>query len=290
LQDRASSFYPPLVKTGDEGHEDGFARLPDGGKIAYQVRGRKHGGTPVLLVRPLGGSMALSDPFRAHLAEHHRVIAFDHRGSGFSSRTPLLTTTRGMARDTLHLLDHLGVERAHIFGISLGGMVASWIGILAPWRVTKLCIAAAPTNGIELTRAGLGRGLSLLACLAKPLAEVEASLVDRILSRSFRENHPEEVQRIERLVRAETATRTELTKLALAGARHDVRRSLHRISAPTLVLAGAHDALLGTEPPRALAAAIRGATFDVIADSGHDLTLEQPITTAARVAVFFEAS
>ncbi len=272
-----------------EGQEDGHARLPDGGRIAYQIRGRNDGGIPVLVIRPLGGSMALWDPFRALLAEHHRVIAFDHRGSGFSSRAVTLTTTQGIARDSLHLLDHLGIARAQVFGISLGGMVASWIGILAPQRVTKLCLAAAPARGIELTRAGLGRGLSLLACLARPLEDVEASLVDRILSRPFRENQPDEVRRIERLVRAETATRTELMKLCLAGARHDARSELHRISAPTLVLAGAHDALLGTEPPRALAGAIRGATFGVIADSGHDLTLEQPIATAARVAEFFQA-
>lgn len=275
------------MRPGAEGQEDGHARLPDGGKIAYQIRGRDNGGAPVLIIRPLGGSMALWDPFRALLAEHHRVIAFDHRGSGFSSPTPLLTTTQGMARDSLHLLDHLGIARAHVFGISLGGMVASWIGILAPQRVAKLCLAATPVRGIELTRAGLGRGLSLLACLARPLEDVEASLVDRILSRPFREDQPDEVRRIERLVRAETATRSDLIKLAIAGARHDARRSLHRISAPTLVLAGAHDALLGTEPPRALAGAIRGATFAVVADSGHDLTLEQPIATAARVAELF---
>lgn len=276
------------MRADAEGQEDGHARLPDGGRIAYQIRGRDQGGTPVLVIRPLGGSMALWDPFRALLAEHHRVIAFDHRGSGFSSRTPTFTTTQTMARDTLHLLDHLKIPRAHVFGISLGGMVATWLAILAPSRVAKLCLAAAPARGIALTRAGLGRGLSLLACLTKPLEDVEASLVDRILSRSFRENHPDEERRIDRLVRAEGSTRTELMKLALAGALHDARSELHRISAPTQVLAGANDVLLGTEAPRALAAAIRGATFAIIPDSGHDLTLEQPAATAARVAELFE--
>ncbi len=76
-------------------------------------------------------------------------------------------------------------------------------------------------------------------------------------------------------------------QLALAAAMHDVRGALDEITVPTLVLAGEHDALLGTEAPRALAAAIRGATFTIIAGAGHDLTLEQPLTTAARVALFF---
>jgi 3-oxoadipate enol-lactonase len=272
----------------EEGLEDGFARIPGGGQIAYQTRGPRLFNDPVLLIRPLGGSMALWGAFRARLAETHRVIAFDHRGSGFSSAAPALTTTRGLARDSLVVLDHLGVERAHVFGISLGGMVATWLAIDAPSRVARLCIAAAPARGLALSRAGLGRGLSLAACLARPKGEIEACLVHRILSRRFREDHVDELQRIERLADAEPTSRTALAQLALAAALHDARRSLHRITAPTLVLAGEHDALLGTEAPRALAAAIRGAVFATIPDSGHDLTLEQPAVTAESVARFFE--
>ena len=276
------------MNEAEEGLEDGFASAPGGGKIAYQTRGPRRDREPVLLIRPLGGSMALWGSFRERLAETHRVIAFDHRGSGFSSAAEALTTTRGLARDSLHVLDHLGVERAQVFGISLGGMVATWLAILAPSRVAKLCIAAAPARGLALSRAGVGRGLSLAACLARPRAEIEAALVHRILSRHFREGHAEELQRIERLANAEPTSRIALAQLALAAALHDARGSLHLITAPTLVLAGEHDALLGTEAPRALAAAIRGASFAIIADSGHDLTLEQPAATAARVARFFE--
>ena len=276
------------MNEAEEGKEDGFAKIPGGGEIAYQTRGPRQDREPVLLIRPLGGSMALWGSFRARLAETHRVIAFDHRGSGFSSAAPAFTTTRGLARDALHLLNHLGVERARVFGISLGGMVATWLAVLAPSRVAQLCVAAAPARGRALSRAGVGRGLSLAACLARPRGEIEACLVHRILSRRFREAHVEEVQRIERLANAEPSSRTALAKLALAAALHDARTSLRQITAPTLVLAGEHDELLGTEAPRALCAAIRGATFAIIADSGHDLTLEQPAATAAQVARFFE--
>jgi pimeloyl-ACP methyl ester carboxylesterase len=116
---------------------------------------------------------------------------------------------------------------------------------------------------------------------------VEPHLVARILSRRFREGHPEEVRRIERTVRAEPSTRTALIKHAVAGLLHDARRELCRIQAPTLVLAGESDHLLGVEPPRALAATIPGAVFEILAASGHDVTLEQPIAAATRVARFF---
>ena len=270
------------------GVERGTFAVPGGGQIAYHTSGHGSGGPPVLLVRPLGGSMALWGSFRSSLAETHRIIAFDHRGSGWSSAAPLVTTTATLARDALHLLDHLRVDRAQVFGISLGGMVATWVALVAPLRVAKLCVAAAPARGLALSRAGLGRGLSLAACLARPSAEIEGCLIDRILSRRFRDEHPDEVRAIERRANEAPTSRAGLIQLALAAGLHDTRRYLKRIHAPTLVLAGDHDVLLGADAPRALAAAIRGAEFAVIAGSGHDLTLEQPVVTAARVAMFFD--
>jgi 3-oxoadipate enol-lactonase len=267
--------------------DDGFVKLPDGGEIAYQIRGRVHGGTPVLLLRPLGGSMALWGSFRTLLAEKHQVVSFDHRGAGHSSPAPGWVTTRGLARDGLQVLDHLDVARAHVFGISLGGMTATWLELLAPTRVAKLCLAATPARGIALSRAGLRRELTLAACFLRPRDEVEPALVERILSRRFRAAEPGAVRRIEAAVRADPASPSALVKHAAAGLLHDARGELHRIGAPTLVLAGGDDELLGLEAPRALAAEIRGATFEIIAGSGHDLTLEQPIATATRVARFF---
>jgi pimeloyl-ACP methyl ester carboxylesterase len=173
------------VKTGTTDREDGFTRLPDGGKISYQICGQRHGGVPVMLICPLGGSMALWGTFRDLLSERLRVISFDLRGTGHSSGDPAWVSTRSLARDGLQVLAQLGVARAHVFGISLGGMAATWLAILAPARVARLCIASAPARGLELNRAGLRRELALAACFARPSDEVEASLVDRILSPRF---------------------------------------------------------------------------------------------------------
>lgn len=264
----------------------GFARLSDGGELAYELHGEAHEGLPILLLRPLGGTMALWGSFRALLAEKQRVISFDYRGSGRSSAEPAWASTRGLARDALALLDHLGVPRAHVFGASLGGMTATWLAILEPSRVAKLCLASAPARGLALRRATLRRDLAMAATFLRRGEEVEAALVDRVLSRAFRAAHPEEARRIEDLVRAEPASRVALLKHALAGLLHDARRQLRGIQAPTLVLAGANDTLLGTEAPRALAEAIPKATFELIADSGHAVTLEQPVVTATRVLRF----
>lgn len=274
---------------GTDDHEDGFTKLPDGGVIAYQIHGLPHGGIPVLLIRPLGGSTALWGTFRTLLAEKLRVISFDFRGTGRSSPDPAWVSTQKLAREGLHVLAHLGVPRAHVFGVSLGGMTATWLAIFGQAQVAKLCIASAPARGLSLNRAGLQRELALAACFAHSGDEVEQALVKRILSSRFREAHPDEVRRIADLVRAEPSSRVSLLKHALAGVLHDARRELHRIKGPTLVLAGQNDTLLGTEPARALAAALPQATFEIIADSGHAVTLEQPVVTATRVSQFLLA-
>jgi 3-oxoadipate enol-lactonase len=269
--------------------EGGFVPLAGGGELAYQIRGRGHGGTPILLVRPLGGSVALWGAFRAALVERFRVVSFDHRGSGHSSAAPLGHTTKAMARDTLALLEHLRIDRAHVFGISLGGMTATWLAILAPDRVARLCLASAPARGLDLTQAGLRRGLSLAASFVRPAGEVEATLARRILSRRFKKADPEATRRIARPLEAEPASRADIAKHAFAGALHDARRELSRITAPTLVLAGDEDTLLGHAPQLELCRGIPGARFESVPRCGHDLTLEQPLATAERVLRFFGA-
>lgn len=253
------------------------------GSIAYEVRGLEHG-IPLLLIRPLGGSMALWGRFRTLLEEQFRVISFDLRGMGYSSPADEWSTTRRLAGDALRVLNELEVDEAHVFGISLGGMIATWMGILAPVRVRKLCIASAPAQGLELRRAGLRRGLRLAACFAR--REVEICLVHQMLSPRFRAQHPEVVHSIDAVLRLHPTPRSTLLDLALASVLHDTGGKLHRIRATTLVLAGQHDRLLGPNCSRVLARAIPRATFEIIPDSGHDVTLEQPEVTAERVARF----
>jgi 3-oxoadipate enol-lactonase len=267
--------------------ESGFVPLPGSGQIAYQIHGQHHPGLPVLLIRPLGGSMALLGVFRTILGARFKVLSFDLRGTGRSSADPNWPSTRDLARDSLQVLAHLNVARAHVFGISLGGMTATWLTLLAPKKVERLCVASTPTRGLAISHTSLRRELALAACFARARIDVEATLVDRVLSHGFRAAHPDRVREIERLVRAEPGSRSELLKHALAGLRHDASGSLSRIHTPTLVLAGDGDTLLGPDAVHRLSSSIRGAQFEIIANSGHDLTLEQPEVTAERVAAFF---
>ncbi len=273
-----------------DGDPSGFVTLRDGGRVAFEVRGAMNAGTPVLLVRPLAGSMALWGEFRDALAMERRVIAFDPRGVGASSDAPLDVTTRDMARDAVDVLDALGVPRAHVFGISLGAMVATWLAADAPERVERLCLASAGPVGLSLTPSGVASGATMAAAVLSPEGEVVRRLTDSLLSPDVRERDPARVEAIDEAAAPEPDRRAEIVKRAAAALRHDAREALPRITAPTLVLAGDRDALVGEEPPHTLAAGIAGARMEVIAGAGHALTLEQPRETARRVADFLRGA
>ena len=265
---------------------EGLVALPGGGEVAYEVHGADLGRTPLVLLRPLGGTVALWGAFRSTLAASHRVISIEHRGAGRSSAAPALVTTAGLARDALRVLDHLGTPRFHLFGESLGGMAATWLAAMAPGRTTSLCLASTPLRGVELTNAAIRRELALAGAFAARPSAIEASLVHQTLSVPFRARHPQEVGRILDAVRRDPASPGALVRLALAGAAHDARRPVAGLDVPTLVLAGEDDELLRVDPSRALAAALRNADLDVIARAGHAITLEQPTVAATCVASF----
>jgi 3-oxoadipate enol-lactonase len=231
-------------------HTRGHVEIAGGGCLAYEIHGRIEEAIPLLLIRPLGGTMALWGSFRAALARTFPIIAFDLRGTGGSGDDAGWPSTRAIAADAVALLDHLGVSRAHVFGISLGGMAATWMGIQAGHRISKLILASAPPRGLDLTRAGAGRGLAMAACFAHRAGDVEARLVHRMLSSRYRSEHPEHLRRIEAQIREQPASRRTLLRLAAAGGLHDARDRLHDINAPCLVLAGALDELVGISAPR----------------------------------------
>ena len=231
--------------------------------------------------------MELWGGFRRLLATRRCLVAYDPRGTGRSSAAPVGVTTRDLAEDAARLLEHLAVARADVFGLSLGGMTAEWLAIDAPEKVARLVLASTTAHGLDFVHAGVRKGLAIAKSFLSPDESAEANLLLRVLSARFRRRHPNAVARIERPVLAHPASRIELLKHAAAGARHDARDRVGDIRAPTRVLAGACDTLLGLDAQRRLADAIPGASFEVIPDAGHDITLEQPALSAERVLAFF---
>ncbi|MEO6950983.1 MAG: alpha/beta fold hydrolase [Polyangia bacterium] len=264
-----------------------IARLSDGGALSYDVRGD---GAPLLLLRPLGGSKALWGPFAEKLAEQHRVISFDPRGVGDSSNALLSCSTRQMARDAEALLDHLAVPRAHVFGLSLGGMVASWLAVDSAARIDRLVLASTlPTVG-DVPARGWRRLFELSRCMLHPGVRAELCAVRRVLSHEFRRTQPARMDEIEAAVRAHPTKRRNLILLTLAASGHHLGSAWSAVHTPTLVLMGGHDPIVGERARDDLLLHLPGASLEVIERSGHDLSLEQPAETAARTLAFLRQS
>jgi 3-oxoadipate enol-lactonase len=223
---------------------------------------------PLVLSNSLGTTLAMWDPQADTLAEHFRLIRYDTRGHGGSDIPPGPYSIEDAGQDVIDLLDHLGVERAHVAGVSLGGMTTLWLGSHAPDRVAKLipiCTAAQlgpPQNWAE--RAKLVR------------AQGTQAIVDATMERWFTESY--------RAANSLEALRAMFISISDEGyanccsiiERMDLRPGLAQITAPTLVIAGADDPATPPEHAEAIVAAIPGARLEVLDPGAHLINVERP--------------
>jgi 3-oxoadipate enol-lactonase len=195
-----------------------------------------------------------------------------------------------MARDASELLDALGVDRAHVFGLSLGGMVASWLAVDAPERVFRLVLASTLPSSRAVSKRIVGELMRLGRCVLTPHIEAEVALVHGILSPEFCREHGDRVAAFDRSLRAFPAKRRNLLVLALAAARHDVDACLKQTRAAALLLFGSRDPIAGMTAQRQLRADLPHATLQIIPDAGHDVSLERPEATAESIIGFLDGA
>src|SRR4051812_5088004 len=226
----------------------------------------------LLLINSLGADLSMWEPQLPALGARFRVIRYDARGHGRSPVPPGRYALDDLGRDALDLLDRLGVARAHVCGLSLGGMTAMWLATHAPGRVDRLVLCCTSAQ-LGPPAAWAGRAATVRA---GGTAAVAGAVVARWVTPGFAAAHPEVVRRLRDMVAATPATGYAGACAAIE--EMDLRPGLPRISAPTLVLAGAGDPATPPEHGAAIAAAIPGARLQVLAPAAHLATLEQPDT------------
>jgi pimeloyl-ACP methyl ester carboxylesterase len=233
-------------------------------------------GEPLVLVMGFGGDhLAWGLQVRA-FAERYRVITFDNRGVGQSDTPDLPYTTRMMADDTAALMTALGVERAHVIGLSLGGMIAQELALAHPARVRTLQLHAtlarpdpyvlALTETWRHIRLSLGREEALRAIalwLFTPATYAERrDLVEAVIQNALANPHPQTV--------------TGFLRQGDAVRGHDTLARLGAIRCPTLVSVAEGDVLVPPRFSRELAARIAGAELRILPDGGHGCLWERP--------------
>ncbi len=224
----------------------------------------------LVLANSLGSTLAMWEPQIEELAARFRVIRFDLRGHGRSPVPPGPYALDDLGADVVALLDRLEIARAHVVGVSLGGMTAMWLGIHAPERVDRLvlCCTSAklgpPSGWAERARLVREHGTGAVA----------ATVVARWLTPAYAVTHPAEVARLRAMI---AATPPEGYAGCCAAIEHmDLEGDLHRIEAPTLVVAGADDPATPPDHAARIAARVPGARMAVVPHSAHLANLEQP--------------
>lgn len=248
-------------------------------RLHYRFDGPE--GAPVLLLaNSLGTTHEMWRPQLATFAEEFRVLRYDSRGHGRSAVTPGPYTVDRLGRDALGLLDALAVGRAHVCGLSLGGMVGQWLAINAPTRVDRLvlCNTAAFMGGDPAVWAQ-----RIAAVEAGGMAAVVPGVVDRWLTKPFQEREPAATAEVRDMLLAADPRGYAATAAAVRDM--DLRAGLARITAPTLVIAGRHDAATPPEAAQAIADAIPGARLTLL-DAAHLSNVEAAGAFTAAVMAF----
>jgi pimeloyl-ACP methyl ester carboxylesterase len=254
------------------------ARTPpiDDVALAYRVTGT---GDPVLCIQGVGVAGCGWDPQVDALATRYRVLVFDNRGVGATPRGAAPLSIERMAGDALAVLDADGIDRVHLVGHSMGGLIALATALAAPARVRSLALlctfadGAGPTRptprmirlGIatrvgtrRMRRRAMQRMLFPDAWLAGVDRDALAERLNTLFGRDLGEAPPIVSEQLKVMGRCDTTSRLP----ALSGI-------------PTLVVSGRHDPIAPPAFGRAVAAGIPGARYVEFEDASHALTIQQ---------------
>ena len=276
--------------------EELFAPVSPGIELCYQTFGDPDG-DPLLLVMGLGGPMNWWDPDLCRLLATHGffVIRYDNRDTGRSSRavgrvkrSTLARAFAGrrvrapysmkdLAEDAFGLMDHLGLESAHVVGVSMGGMIVQTMAINKPQRVRSMTSIMSTTGKRTV---GWQHPSLLPAVVARTSPGREAYV--RASARTWRligspayPQSPEEVEKraAETFDRGVSASGVMRQMLAVLTQPNRSPR-LRSVRVPTLVVHGLADKMVHVSGGRATAAAIPGAELLLVDGMGHDLPAE----------------
>jgi pimeloyl-ACP methyl ester carboxylesterase len=239
----------------------------DGVTTYYEESGS---GPPLVLVHGLGASTALWSKVAPPLAEEFRVVAYDIRGSG---RTPASgdMTLDALVGDLRRLIERLDLGPSLVMGHSIGGSVALAHAAAHP-EVRGVVAIGAPSELPEAGREGMrARAEAVEAGGMEAVAETVAT---NGMAPSFREAHPDELQRFVSLLgENDPAAYAAFCRLVAAV---EIVASLEQIAAPVLLVAGALDAVVPPDANEANAARIPNARAVTVDDSAHLLPWEKP--------------
>jgi 3-oxoadipate enol-lactonase len=245
---------------------------------------RRGSGEPLLLITGLSGTHASwGEPFLELLEPSVDVIAYDHRGIGGSVPIDGSFTIADLADDAAGLLDALGIDSAHVLGISMGGMIAQELVLARPELVRTLSLGCTYPGGPDAQ-------LTAPSVIQRLMAGFSTGDSEAILRASFEANvspayaaRPGSWETFRAAALAVPAPIPVVFEQLRATATHDTADRLPSITTPTLVIHGDQDEILNVANGRLIARLIPGAQLEILPGVGHLFWLEEPARSAELV-------
>jgi 3-oxoadipate enol-lactonase len=263
-----------MKKHGHGNWKEGIMSYCECGEISlyYEVDGE---GPPLLLIAGLGGGTwswcGQVPTFRGS----YRTITFDNRGAGRSSMPEGPYRMEQFAEDAQSLLDHLGIERACVLGLSMGGMIAQELALLAPQRIEALFLGC--THGGGLSR--VSPAPDALELLLNNAGLTQKAIIEKnvpiFFSEACRRQRPEVVAAYcaAQLAAPEQPEYAFHAQLAAISS-FDTGERIAQIRVPTMIVCGSEDVLVPPENTETLGRRLPHAEVRVIPGAGHALHFE----------------
>lgn len=255
--------------------------------MEYHIEGQ---GPPLLMIMGLGGqASSWGEPFLTSLRPHFRIIRFSNRGTGQTDKPSNDVTIRLMADDAAGLLQELGIESAHVLGISMGGMIAQELALNHAQRVQGLVLGC--------TMCGFKHGTPARPEVWSVLAPQPGVPPEEQMRKSWPiVSTPEFAERerefLEEMLRTELVHPTPIATLvrhigAIQG--FDTYDRLPKNQASTLIIHGDRDQLIPVQNASVLRERIANSTLHTLADTGHTFFWEKPEESAEAIVEFLSS-
>lgn len=241
------------------------------GQIYYEESGE---GPPLLLLRGLGRSSRYWLGFEKFLEDRFRVILMDQRGLGKSTAPASWKgTLLDNALDILSLMDHKGIDRFHVFGLSLGGMIALELGFLAPERLLSMTAANSSSQETGLWRLNPLRFASLL--MAGFSGRLHKRLLQDLVGPQVLLKDREAIAAAWKAIRDEEGfPLATIAKQALMAHRFQIGSRRLPARLPVMILVGGSDRFVPPSNSRCLHRLLPGSTCKELPSAGHEITIQ----------------
>ncbi len=244
---------------------------PDGSRIAYTMEGPAQA-PAVVLSNSLATDMRMWSRVLPLLTPHCRVVRYDSRGHGQSQAGSAQATLQDLGDDLLAVMDACQLPRAVVAGVSLGGMTGLTLALHHPERLAGLMACNCRARIDEAGSAGWNQRLAVLS--AQGMQGLIESTLERWFTADARQADPTGMDLMRQIVGSTSADGYTACVKAILGLK--LQGELHRISVPTLLLAGAQDGAASPEEMGSMAALIPGARLEVLDPCGHISPMQRP--------------